>query len=216
MKSRIRIAELILALVFIAATASAASYKPIAPKNYECLIFELELTRIHGIEVTDEKGSKYVHVDFVPFKTTQVFYYVQTAGGRFWQSWQGKVGSNSKSLNGSGESRQAIMVMNAREGSTGGYIVFVMDIPKLDAFTPSVQCHLSGTFDGAWDENEQRYIVKEGRGVVAGHSTQTKWAAWDFLEQAAPSIQSPMSPAWGSFTVRRAILTSDEIINLIK
>lgn len=108
------------------------------------------------------------------------------------------------------------MVMNPKEGGTDGYIVFIMDIPRLDSLTPSTQIHLSGTFEGEWNESEQRYILKHGRGVVAGHSTATKWAAWDFLAQAVPSIQSSMSPAWGSFTVRRELLTEKEIVKLIK
>lgn len=201
----------------IAASASAAvSYTPLTPRKLECLIFEIELTQLRAVEAVDEKGSKYVHVDFIKRKTTEIFYYTQTAGKRFWQSWHGRVNQNGKSLNGSGESRQAVMVMNPREGSVDGYIVFVLDLPRIDEFTPSIQCNLSGTFEGEWDENEQRYVLKEGRGVVGGHSTATKWAAWDYLQQAVPSIQSSMAPAWGSFTVRRAVLTENEIVNLLK
>lgn len=206
-----------IAIIFIAASAqTAVYYTPIVPKTYECLIFELDLHQLRAVEVVDEKGSKYVHTDIVPRKLTQVFYYSQTTGKKFWQSWHAKVNNNGSSLNGSGESRQAVMVMNPKEGGTDGYIVFIMDIPKVDAFTPSTQLHLSGTFNGEWNEEEQRYILKHGSGVVAGHSTATKFAAWDFLEQAVPSIQSSMSPAWGSFTVRREVLTEKEIVNLIK
>lgn len=217
MKKKNWITELIIAIVFIAATASAGGvyYTPLVPKTFECLVFEIDIHQLRAVEVVDEKGSKYVHVDIVPRKLTEVFYYRHTSGGRFLQSWHAKT-TNGTSLSGSSESRQAVMVMNAREGGTDGYIVFIMDIPKVDAFTPSTQLHLSGTFEGEWDETDQRYILKEGRGVVAGHSTATKWAAWDFLEQAVPSIQSSMSPAWGSFTVRRKVLTEKEIVKLIK
>ena len=216
-KTKLNLAELILALIFIAATASAGGvyYTPLVPKTFECLIFEIDLHQLRAVEAVDEKGSKYIHVDVVPRKLTEVFYYRHTSGGRFLQCWHAKT-TNGTSLSGSGESRQAVMITNAKEGSSNGYIVFIMDIPKLDAFTPSTQLHLSGTFEGEWSEADQRYILKEGRGVIAGHSTATKWAAWDFLEQAVPSIQSPMSPAWGSFTVRRAALTEKEIVNLIK
>ena len=217
MKKKTNIFELILAVIFIAATASAGGvyYTPLVPKTFECLIFELDFHQLRAVEAVDEKGSKYIHTEFVPRKLTEVFYYRHTSGGRFLQCWHAKT-TNGTSLSGSGESRQAVMVMNAREGITDGYIVFIMDIPRVDAFTPSTQLHLSGTFEGEWNEEEQRYIVKTGRGVIAGHSTATKWIAWDFLEQAVPSIQSSMSPAWGSFTVRRAILTEREIVNLIK
>lgn len=217
MKSKIRIAEFVMALIFIAATASAGGvyYTPLVPKTFECLVFELDIHQLRAVEAVDERGSKYVHVDIVPRKLTEVFYYRHTSGGRFLQCWHAKTTSGT-SLAGSGESRQAVMVTNAKEGSTDGYIVFIMDIPKLDAFTPSTQLHLSGTFEGEWNEEEQRYILKHGSGVVAGHSTATKWAVWDFLEQAVPSIQSAMSPAWGSFTVRREVLTEKEIVKLIK
>lgn len=215
-KTKLNLAELILTVIFIAATASAGvSYTPLVPKTFECLIFELDFHQLRAVEAVDAKGSKYVHVDVIPRHLTEVFYYRHTSGGRFLQCWHAKT-TNGTSLSGSGESRQAVMIMNAREGSTDGYIVFIMDIPKLDAFTPSTQLHLSGTFEGEWSEEEQRYILKEGRGVIAGHSTATKWAAWDFLDQAVPSIQSSMSPAWGSFTVRRSILTEKEIVQLIK
>ena len=216
-KTKLNLAELILALIFIAATASAGGvyYTPLVPKTFECLIFEIDLHQLRAVEAVDEKGSKYIHVDVVPRKLTEVFYYRHTSGGRFLQCWHAKT-TNGTSLSGSGESRQAVMVTNAKEGSSNGYIVFIMDIPKMDAFTPSTQLHLSGTFEGEWSEEDQRYILKHGNGIIAGHSTATKWAAWDFLEQAVPSIQSPMSPAWGSFTVRRAVLTEKEIVNLIK
>lgn len=218
MKKRIRIAELIMAIIFVAATASAGGvyYTPLQPKSYECLIFELELTQLHAVEVIDEKGSKYIHTDFVPRTLRQVFYYKQTSGKKYYQSWQAKVNSNGKSLNGVGENRQDIMVMNPREGETDGFIAFVFDIPSLDRFTPSVKCHLAGTFEGEWLEEEQRYILNTGRGVVSAHSTPTTWTARDLMEQAVPSVQSAIAPAWGTFTVRRAILTENEIVNLIK
>lgn len=218
MKSKIRIAEFVMALIFIAATASAGGvyYTPLMPKTFECLVFELDIHQLRAVEAVDEKGSKYIHTEFVPRKLTEVFYYRHTSGGRFLQSWHAKANNSGTSLSGSGESRQAVMVMNPKEGSAEGYIVFIMDIPKVDAFTPSTQLHLSGTFEGEWNEAEQRYILKHGSGVVAGHSTATKWAAWEFLEQAVPSIQSAMSPAWGSFTVRREVLTEKEIVKLIK
>lgn len=217
MKKRIRLAEVIMAIIFIAATASAGGvyYTPLVPKTFECLIFELDIHQLRAVEAVDEKGSKYVHVDVIPRHLTEVFYYRHTSGGRFLQCWHAKT-TNGTSLSGSGESRQAVMVTNAKEGSADGYIVFIMDIPKIDAFTPSTQLHLSGTFNGEWNEEEQRYVLKHGSGVLAGHSTATKWAAWDFLEQAVPSIQSSMSPAWGSFTVRHEVLTESEIVKLIK
>ena len=219
-KTKLNLVELIIAVIFIAATASAGSvtygYGPLPPKTFECLVFEIDLHQLRAFEAVDEKGSKYVHTEFVLRKLTEIFYYRHTSGGRFLQSWHAKASNSGTSLQGSGESRQAVMVMNAREGSADGYIVFIMDIPKLDAFTPSTQLHLSGTFEGEWSEADQRYILKEGRGVIAGHSTATKWAAWDYMEQAVPSIQSSMSPAWGNFTVRRAILTEKEIVQLIK
>ena len=215
MKKQLIIAIAVTMMAFTA-VAGSVSYTPLVPRSYECLIFDIELTRLHAVEVKDEKGSKYIHTDFVPVKTKQIFYYSQTSGKKFWQSWHAKTNSNGKSLNGSGESRQSVMVTNPREGSTDGFIVFIMDIPRLDAFTPSIQLHLSGTFDGEWSDVEQRYMLKEGRGVVAGHSTATKFGAFDFMAQAVPSIQSPMAPAWGTFTVTRKILTENEIVNLLK
>ena len=218
MKKKNNIVELILAVIFVATTASAGGvyYTPLVPKSYECLIFELELTQLHAVEVVDERGSKYVHTDFVPRTLRQVFYYKQTSGKKYYQSWQAKVNSNGRSLNGTGENRQDIMVMNPKEGGTDGFIAFVMDIPSLDKFTPSVKCHLAGTFEGEWLEDEQRYILKAGRGVVSAHSTPTTWSARDFMVQAVPSVQSAIAPAWGTFTVRRAILTENDIVQLIK
>lgn len=209
---------LIAVVVMFAATALAGSvsYEPLKPKSYECLIFELELTQLHAVEVVDERGSKYVHTDFVPRKLRQVFYYKQTSGKKYYQSWQAKVNSNGKSLNGTGENRQDIMVMNPKEGGTDGFIAFAFDISSLDKFTPSVKCHLAGTFEGEWLEDEQRYILKTGRGVVSAHSTPTTWSARDFMEQAVPSVQSAIAPAWGTFTVTRRILTENEIVDLLK
>ena len=217
MKKKTIIIETIIATIFIAASAfgGSVSYEPLKPKSYECLIFELELTQLHAVEVVDERGSKYVHTDFVPRTLRQVFYYKQTSGKKYYQSWQAKVNSNGKSLNGVGENRQDIMVMNPKEGGTNGFIAFVFDITSLDKFTPSVKCHLVGTFEGEWLEEEQRYILNSGRGVVSAHSTPTTWSARDFMEQAVPSIQSAIAPAWGTFTVRRAILTETEIVTLI-
>lgn len=218
MKKKLNIVEIAIAVIFVAATASAAtpSYTPLQPKSYECLVFDIELTQLHAVEAKDERGSKYIHTDFVPVKMTQVFYFSQTSGRKYWQCWQGRVNSNGKSLNGSGESRVDIMIMNPKEGGTDGFIAFIMPLPRLDTFTPVIQAHLSGTFSGEWLEDEQRYVVKNGKGVISAHSTATKWAARDYMEQAVPSVQSPIAPAWGSFTIRRAILTENEIVNLIK
>ena len=218
MKKKLNLAELVLAVIFVAATASAAnpSYTPLQPKSYECLIFELDLIQLHAVEVIDEKGSKYIHTDLVPRKMTQVFYYRQTTGRRFWQCWQAKVNTNGKSLNGSGENRQNVMIMNPYEGGNEGFIAFVINIPSLDKFLPSLNCHLSGSIEGEWLEDEQRWVVISGRGVVSAHSTSTKYTANEFMQPAVPSIQSPIAPAWGSFTVRRAILTEKEIVQLIK
>ena len=211
--------KLILAIAIIAtiiASAGGVYYTPLVPKSYECLIFELEITQLHAVEVVDERGSKYVHTDFVPRTLRQVFYYKQTSGKKYYQSWQAKVNSNGKSLNGVGENRQDIMVMNPKEGGTDGFIAFVFDIPSLDKFTPSVKCHLAGTFEGEWLEEEQRYILKTGRGVVSAHSTPTTWSARDFMEQAVPSVQSAIAPAWGTFTVERKVLTEAEIVAILK
>lgn len=218
MKKKTNIIEAIIAAIFIAATAFGAqpSYTPLQPKSYECLVFDIEITQLHSVEVKDERGSKYIHTDFVLCRMTQVFYFSQTSGGKYWQCWQGRVNSNGKSLNGSGESRVDIMIMNPKEGGTDGFIAFIMTLPRLDTFTPPVQAHLSGTFEGEWLEEEQRYVVKNGKGVISAHSTATKWAARDYMEQAVPSVQSPIAPAWGTFTVLRAILTESEIVNLIK
>ena len=211
--------KLILAIAILStiiASAGGVYYTPLVPKSYECLIFELEITQLHAVEVVDERGSKYVHTDFVPRTLRQVFYYKQTSGKKYYQSWQAKVNSNGKSLNGVGENRQDIMVMNPKEGGTDGFIAFVFDIPSLDKFTPSVKCHLAGTFEGEWLEEEQRYILKTGRGVVSAHSTPTTWTARDFMEQAVPSVQSAIAPAWGTFTVTRRILTENEIVEILK
>lgn len=218
MKKKLNLAELVLAVIFVAATASAAnpSYTPLQPKSYECLVFDIELTQLHAVEAKDKRGSKYIHTDFVPVKMKQVFYFSQTTGKKYWQAWQAKVNSNGKSLNGSGENRVDIMVMNPREGGTDGFIAFIMPLPRLDTFTPVLQAYLSGTFEGEWLEEEGRYVIKAGRGIISAQSTPTTWAARDYMVQAVPSVQSALAPAWGSFTVTRAILTENEIINLIK
>ena len=211
-----KIIAVIAILANIITSAGGVYYTPLVPKSYECLIFELELTQLHAVEVVDERGSKYVHTDFVPRTLRQIFYYKETSGRKYWQCWQAKVNSNGRSLNGSGENRQDIMVMNPKEGGTDGFIAFVMDIPSLDKFTPSVKCHLAGTFEGEWLNDEQRYIIKTGRGVVSAHSTPTTWSARDFMEQAVPSVQSAIAPAWGTFTVERKVLKEDEIVAILK
>lgn len=206
---------------FFAATATAqnityvSDLTKIPPKTKECLIFELELTRLKGTEVVDEKGSKYIHTDFIPVKSTEVIYYVQS--GRWWNSYKAKVSSNGKSINGGGENRQDVMVMNPIEGGTDGFIAFTMSLASTDkGLTPPVQAHLSGAIETEWNEEEQRYILKSGHGIVSCHSYPTTWEARDFMKPAVPSTQSAIAPGWGTFTVRRAILTDAEILNLLK
>ena len=210
----------IIMALFLAATATAqnityvSDLKKIPPKTKECLIFELDLTMLKGTEVVDEKGSKYIHTDFVPVKRTEVFYYSQS--GRWWTCYKAKLSSSKTSINGSGESRQNIEVMNPRENSTDGFIAFTMGLSSLDLSTPPVQCHLAGQIETEWLEEEQRYVVKSGHGNATCHSYPTTWTARDFMIQAAPSTQSAIAPGWGTFTVRRAVLTDAEIINLLK
>lgn len=82
MKKKLNIAEAIMAIVFIAASASAGvSYTPLVPKTFECLVFEMDIHQLRAVEAVDEKGSKYVHVDIVPRHLTEVFYYRHTSGG---------------------------------------------------------------------------------------------------------------------------------------
>lgn len=204
-------------IIAIAVMLASLAQAQVAPKTKECLVFKLELTMLKGVEAEDGKGSKYIHTDFVTRTRTEVFYYVpRTAGSKYWSCWQAKVNSNGKSLNGLGESRQDIMVMNPLEGGTDGFIAFVMHIPSLDPSTPSVNCYLAGEFSGAWDEKDRRYYLNEGSGTVVVHSYPCTWDARDFMSQAVPSTQSAIAPGWGRFTVTRALMTDAEIVDMLK
>lgn len=206
--------NLIIAIAIMLASMAPAQ---VSSKTSECLVFKLELTMLKGAEAEDEKGSKYIHTDFVSYTRTEVFYYVpRAAGSKYWSCWQAKVNRNGKGLNGLGESRQDIMVMNPLEGGTDGFIAFVMHIPSLDPSTPPVNCYLAGTFSGAWDEEAQRYYLKEGSGTVVAHSYPCTWQARAFMTQAVPSTQSAIAPGWGRFTVTRALMTDAEIVDMLK
>ena len=165
--------------------------------------------------MVDEKGSKYIHTDFIPVKSTEVYYYTQS--GRWWNCYKARLSSSGNSFSGSGESRQDVMVMNPKEGGTDGFIAFTMSLASTDTgLTPPVQAYLSGTIETEWNEEEERYILKSGHGVVTCHSYPSHWVARDFMKQAVPSTQSAIAPGWGTFTVRRAVLTDAEIVNLLK
>lgn len=58
MKKRSRIAEVIMAIIFIAATASAGGvyYTQLVPKTFECLVFEIDLHQLRAVEAVDKKA----------------------------------------------------------------------------------------------------------------------------------------------------------------
>lgn len=186
----------------------------IKPKTQECLIFDIDVTMLKGTRYVDELGSQHYHLDWVTKHMTKVVYYQKT--GNFWKSYEARVSSNGKSINGSGTTHCAVVVMNTYEGETNGYISFTFVAGKLDDSTPGVNCHLSGRTTNVWDEELQRYVLKSGSGIVSGASYPTNWAAWGDLKPAIPAGLSSIAPVWGSFTVRRGVLTDAEIIAILK
>ena len=57
MKRKNWITELILAAIFIAATASAGGvyYTPLVPKTFECLVFEIDIHQLRAVEADDAR-----------------------------------------------------------------------------------------------------------------------------------------------------------------
>ena len=211
------IALLLIALTSIAICGEITyihGKEEIKPKTKECLIFEIDLTILKGTEVVDEQGSKHYHLDWIPLHTRRVVYFTQQ--GRFWRSYEGRT-SSSNGLSGSATTHHAVVVMNTFEGDTDGYIAFNFSIGVNDnSATPPVNCSLSGKTQNRWDEEEQRYVLVSGSGVVSGHSYPTLWNAWGDLQKAALDVQSAITPAWGTFTVHREVLTDAEIVKKLR
>lgn len=214
MKKLILIIAMITAVVASAQNVTYASNpKAVKPKVKECLVFDLDLMMLQGTEVVDELGSKHIHLDFVPRHATKVFFW--SKDGRWNRFWEARL-ANGRSLSGSSSVKEAIVVMNNFEGSTDGYISMMMQMSAIDKTTPQVNLYITGQTENEWLEDESRYVLKSGSGVVSGQSYPTFFTAWKDLVPAIPSTESSMAPAWGRFTVRRAILTDAEIIEMLK
>lgn len=112
--------NLILSVIAILFTAISAFGYTVVPKarTRDCIVFEIEGTVLKGTEVKDEKGSIYVHHDFVPFKSIRIFY---IEGKNIWIACVRKSGSKYY-INGSGTNKQSFRVINPTEGSLKGYM----------------------------------------------------------------------------------------------
>ena len=211
--------ELILAVIFIAATASAQKItyvygiRDIQPPMYECLVFDLDVNFLRGTEVTDELGSKHVRLDWVNQKIKRIVY--MRENGQFCKSYEARVNANGKNMNGVSTTHHAVMVMNTFEGETDGYVSFTFSIPK-DDFTPALNLYLSGKTTNKWNDYYKRWMLVNGSGVVSGQSYSTTWSAWADLKPATPDIISQVAPVWGTFKVNREMLPEDEIVSILK
>lgn len=201
------------AAVFAQTVTVVSNLADIKPKTKEVLIFDIDITTLQGVEVEDELGSKYIRTDFTTRRVQKVLYYQKAS--RAWECWEART-PNGRSLNGSGNPKQAVMVCNVKDGSSEGYIALSLAVSAADVFTPPVNCYLSGQTDNRYDEELGRWVLVSGHGYLTGQSYSSSWMAFGYMEKASPCVQTAFAPAWGTFTVRHAVMTDAEIVDLIK
>ena len=180
------------------------------PKVRDCIIFEIKGTVLKGTEVKDEKGSTYIHLDFVPFEEHKVLY---IENNKVWWATLNKNGSNY-SINGTGPSKYSFRVINPNEGYTKGFMTITSSVSGKGVGVPSVSCVFSCETENEYDDVTGKYSFKSGSGTFTGNSYPTGQA----LVYTAPAVipTEMMAPAWGTFKVYRKSLLDDEIIELLK
>lgn len=202
--------NLILSIITILLTASTVFGASTNTKTRDCIIFEIEGTVLQGTEVKDEKGSVYVHHDFVPFKSIRILF---IDGKNIWIASVKKSGKQY-SINGTGTNKQSFRVINPTEGSLKGYMTTSFSIGGKGVGIPSATCTFSGETINEFNEETGKYEFKSGSGTFTGSSYPSSQS----LNYTAPALiaTEKMAPAWGTFKAYRIILTDDELIELLK
>ena len=205
----------ILVMLFVMLSVVTFAAQP----TKECLIIQLNGVVIQGVEAKDEKGSPYIHADFVPFHETAVLYVSKPTYTKYCHIYYAVLSKNAngqKSVAGSAPTLFSPIVINVKENATNGYIAFEIGLKGKGVGTTSLRCYCAGESENEWLESEKRYILKSASGTFVGNSYSRTAAIFDFMALAIPSIQTKQLPAWGTFTIEYGgYLTDKEIIDLI-
>ena len=209
MKNRIRIAEIIMALVFIAATASAQ--KPNNIGKSEILEITSSITSPTTIIVNDAEGSPYTRVEMDSL--------VRKMCLRFTQKWpRANTCEVATLINGKLRwqvmNHVAFLEANPKAKDTWGFVSFQSSIGGLSPDVPAANVYYAGTLQTRWSEEEQRFYIVGGKGTISGFSNSNPIVK-SYTDEAALGLQDRYLPAFGSFMVRPVKFTDSQIKNIL-
>ena len=209
MKNRIRIAEIIMALVFISATASAQ--KPNNIGKSEILEITSSITSPVTIIVNDAEGSPYTRVEMDGL--------VRKMYLRFTQRWpRANTCEIATLINGKLRwqvmSHVSFLQANPKAKDTWGFVSFQSSIGGLSPDVPAANVYYAGTLQTRWSEDEQRFYIVGGKGTISGFSNSNPIVK-SYTDEAALGLQDRYLPAFGSFFVRSVKYTDSQIKNIL-
>lgn len=209
MKKKLNIIEIIIAIVFIATTASAQ--KPNNIGKQEVLEITSTITYPVGVVAIDKKGSPYVRVEMTT-KTSKMFM-------RNTQKWpRVDTCQYAAIVNGNLRwqimSHKSILTANPQDKDNWGFIAFQSSVGSSNPDIPSINIYYAGILETEWSEAEQRFCVIGGRGTISGFSANSKTAK-QYTDEAALGLQDRYLPAFGEFTIKPVKLTDAQIKAII-
>ena len=208
-KTRFNLAELIIAIIFFAATASAQKPNNIGMSEV------LEITSIIDVPTTivvnDAEWSPYTRVEMdslvsrMFIKNTQKWPRANTheiatiANGKL--RWQVM-------------SHISMLEANPHVKDTWGFISFQSSVGVFNPDIPAITVYYAGLLETKWDDAEQRFRIVKGKGTISGFSNSNKIVR-QYTDEAALGLQDNYLPAFGTFTVRPVKYTDSQIKNIL-
>ena len=206
-KTKLNLAELILAVIFFAATASGQNLT-------EYFIFKISATTPVVAEGRNAEGSPYIRIEMVSQQITKVMRAMKSANGRSQCDFA--------SLNKRGQvvwdgvaTDYSLVALNPSEGGNKGLICLNVSIPRNGL--PNASCKLVGELSTSWKESQQRFVVNSGHGTLAGANQQQSFDAWETVQSASYAGSNYTLPAWGTWNMtRKATMTNEQIKAVLK
>lgn len=204
----------------MASALFAANPKPIVKTEY--LVFKISYNAPATTRVRDEKGSEYLHIDYISKTTCVVVKCEYKKEEKYGRVHETKNATNlhlssSNSINGSGMSQSTFAVLNPNENSNKGAVCFQVGLSGTGEGLASATCELAGLLDVEWNEEEQRYVVTGGEGFVSGSNYPSPYEAYAYLTSATHGGMARKLPIWGTFTVKRyGDIPTEQVKRLIK
>lgn len=215
MKKKLNIAEVIMAIIFIAASASArtAIVQKEPPEFYTTEYYELQTT-FYDYPVfsmtRDENDNPKLVVEYKSFYSYTDILRVQLKDGKETMALAHLDGDAVKWKEIKG--KHSFIVFECANGSMKGYFYYEFTLERGMGLPPA-KCIMAGSLQGfKWDAKRNKYVAGSGSGKFAGGNEPQDFEAWNLAFPAAPITNDKILPvSGGSHVVPHTYLTEMQI-----